>query len=32
MLLSGRRVISFRCSHLLRKKLNGDRPLPSGPV
>lgn len=28
MRLSGRRVITFRCSHLLRKKLNGDRPLP----
>jgi integration host factor subunit alpha len=24
MLLSGRRVITFRCSHLLRKKINGD--------
>jgi hypothetical protein len=22
-------VITFRCSHLLRKKLNGDRLLPS---
>jgi integration host factor subunit alpha len=29
MLLSGRRVITFRCSHLLRKKINGDRLLPS---
>jgi integration host factor subunit alpha len=26
MLLSGRRVITFRCSHLLRKKINGDPP------
>lgn len=24
MLLSGRRVITFRCSHMLRKKINGD--------
>jgi integration host factor subunit alpha len=26
MLLSGRRVITFRCSHLLRKKINDDLP------
>jgi integration host factor subunit alpha len=26
MQLSGRRVITFRCSHLLRKKINGDLP------
>lgn len=24
LLLSGRQVITFRCSHLLRKKINGD--------
>jgi len=30
MLLSGRRVISFRCSHLLRKKINDDLPSSSG--
>jgi integration host factor subunit alpha len=26
MLLSGRRVITFRCSHLLRKKINDGLP------
>jgi integration host factor subunit alpha len=26
MMLSRRRVITFRCSHLLRKKINGDLP------
>lgn len=30
MLLSGRRVITFRCSHLLRKKINDDLPSSSG--
>jgi integration host factor subunit alpha len=30
MLLPGRRVISFRCSHLLRKKINDDLPSSSG--
>jgi integration host factor subunit alpha len=24
MLLAGRKVITFRCSHLLRKKINGE--------
>jgi integration host factor subunit alpha len=30
MLLPGRRVISFRCSHLLRKKIIEDLPSSSG--
>jgi integration host factor subunit alpha len=26
MMLTGRKVITFRCSHLLRKKINGELP------
>jgi len=26
MLLAGRKVITFRCSHLLRKKINSELP------